>query len=118
MSVSDPLILVEQMLRSARKIESYIEGLAKADFLGDSRTQEAVAMNLINIGEAASRLCNGHADFIARHPGVAWKDIRGMRNRIVHGYFSLDIDVVWETASIGAPELVRLLPGVEGMERG
>lgn len=117
MSVSDPPILVDRILSSARKIASYVEGYAKADFLGGSRTQEAVAMNLINIGEAAARLCDRHPDFVARYPGIGWSDIRGTRNRIAHGYFDLNMDVVWDTASAGVPDLVRLLPGVEEMER-
>jgi uncharacterized protein with HEPN domain len=73
--------------------------MSKADFLQDTRTQEAIAMNLINIGEGASRILRLHSDVAASYPQILWQEMIGMRNRIAHGYNDIDMDVVWDTAN-------------------
>lgn len=66
-----------------------MEGLAKADFLADKRTQQAVLMSLIIIGEAATKVMDGYAEFTEAHPAVPWRSMRNMRNRMAHGYFDI-----------------------------
>lgn len=75
----------------------YASGLDKAAFMADRRTQQAVVMNLVIIGEAATRLVKRHPDFAAAHRDVPWNSMRGMRNRLAHGYFDINLDVVWDT---------------------
>ncbi|WP_298331472.1 DUF86 domain-containing protein [Asticcacaulis sp.] len=82
----------------------YVEG-DHAAFLRDRRTQQAVIMNLIIMGEAATRLMMESPDFIEQHPDVPWRNMRGMRNRLAHGYFDLDLDVIWETLCVSLPQL-------------
>lgn len=77
---------LRHMADAARKTGSYIEGMEKADFLADERTQQAVILNLVIIGEAATRLLQSHVDFLDCYPDVPWKSMKGMRNRIAHGY--------------------------------
>jgi uncharacterized protein with HEPN domain len=77
-----------------------VEGLAKDDFLTDKRTQQAVILSLIIIGEAATKVMEGYAAFTQAHPEVPWRNMRGMRNRMAHGYFDIDLNVVWETAPL------------------
>lgn len=84
----------------------------KPAFLVDRRTQQAVILNLIVIGEAASRLLQAHDTFVGHHPQVPWRSMKGMRNRIAHGYFDIDIDVVWETVRTALPELLVQLPTI------
>lgn len=103
---------LRHMADAARKTESYIEGMEKADFLADERTQQAVILNLVIIGEAATRLLQSHIDFLDRYPDVPWKSMKGMRNRIAHGYFDINLSVVWETARTALPELLTRLPAV------
>lgn len=91
---------------------SFIEGLSKEDFLTDRRTQQAVIMNLIIIGEAATKLMDRYAEFTKAYPEVPWKNMRGMRNRIAHGYFDINLDVVWETVRTALPELLKHLPSI------
>ncbi|WP_342359867.1 HepT-like ribonuclease domain-containing protein [Terrarubrum flagellatum] len=117
MSESDPHILVRQMLDAARKAVSYIEGYNREDFLADFRAQEAVALNLLVIGETAARLSDKHADLADLYDHVPWRKMQGMRNRIAHGYFDLDMNVIWETASVWRPELLRSLPNAGQQER-
>ncbi|MCA1936323.1 MAG: DUF86 domain-containing protein [Asticcacaulis sp.] len=85
----------------------YVEGMDHATFLSDRRTQQAVIMNLIIMGEAATRLMMESPDFIEHHPDIPWRNMRGMRNRLAHGYFDLDLDLIWETLCVSLPQLQR-----------
>jgi uncharacterized protein with HEPN domain len=96
---------LDHMLEAARLACSHTEGIGKEPFLADKRTQQAVIMNLVIIGEAATKLPKDHADFLEAHPDVPWKNMKGMRNRVAHGYFEIKLDVVWETVQSALPEL-------------
>jgi uncharacterized protein with HEPN domain len=87
----------------------FVEGLSKEDFLEDKRTQQAVVMSLVIIGEAAARLMDQHAEITERYSLVPWRSIRGMRNRIAHGYFETDFSIVWDTVQQALPELLVAL---------
>lgn len=91
---------------------SFVEGMFKDDFLTDKRTQQAIVMSLIIIGEAATKVMDGYADFVRSHPEVPWRNMRGMRNRIAHGYFDINLDVVWDTVQTALPELLKQLTAV------
>ena len=102
---------LSHMLEAARLAREYVENTVKADFLNDRRTQQAVVLNLITIGEAASRIVSEHSDFAASHSEIPWAQMRGMRNRMAHGYFDIDLNIVWDTVKSSLPELERqLLP--------
>ena len=88
---------------------SFVEGLGKDDFLEDKRTQQAVIMSLIIIGEVATKVMDGYGAFVQAHPEVPWRSMRGMRNRIAHGYFDTNLDVVWNTVQTALPELLKHL---------
>ena len=103
---------LDHMQEAARLACSYVEGIGKEAFVADKRTQQAVIMNLVIIGEAATKLLKDHADFLEIHPEIPWKNMKGMRNRIAHGYFEINLDVVWETAQEWLPELLKQLPAV------
>ena len=66
-------------------------------------------MSLIIIGEAATKIMDRFPDFANQHPDVPWRSMRGMRNRIAHGYFDIDLTVVWETVDTALPELLKAL---------
>ena len=103
---------LDHMQQAATDACAFVEGLGKADFLEDKRTQQAVIMSLIIIGEAATKVIDNYAEFTQAHPKVPWHSMRGMRNRIAHGYFDLDLEVVWETMQAALPELLQQLPAV------
>ncbi|MNQ54507.1 hypothetical protein D3C85_685750 [compost metagenome] len=104
---------LEHIRQAATDACSFVEGLDKASFLTDKRTQQAVIMSLIIIGEAATKIMDGHADFTSSHPKVPWRSMRGMRNRIAHGYFDINLEVVWETVQSALPELLGNLPAAD-----
>ena len=106
------VILLEEILDSVRLATSFVEGYDLSQFLRDERTQAAVAMHLIAIGELASKLMRGHRDLLLRHPQVPWLRMTAMRNQIAHGYTDLDFGVVWDTTVNSLPELQRDLPPI------
>jgi uncharacterized protein with HEPN domain len=93
------------MLDAVQLACSYVEGLNQEGFLADRRTQQAVMLNLVVIGEAATKLANDHPEFVARYPDVPWKSMRGMRNRMALGYFEVDLAIVWQTVQGSLPGL-------------
>jgi uncharacterized protein with HEPN domain len=103
---------LDHMQQAATDACSFVEGLAKDDFLADKRTQQAVVMSLIIIGEAATKVMDGYAEFTEVHPEVPWRSMRGMRNRIAHGYFDINLDVVWDTVHTALPALLKQLLAV------
>ncbi|AER56153.1 HepT-like ribonuclease domain-containing protein [Pseudoxanthomonas spadix] len=100
---------LNHMRQAAADACGFVDGLSKGDFLADKRTQQAVVMSLIVIGEAATKVMDGYAEFTQAHPDVPWRSMRGMRNRIAHGYFDINLDVVWETVQTALPNLLQLL---------
>ncbi|HRP97589.1 MAG TPA: DUF86 domain-containing protein [Rhodocyclaceae bacterium] len=103
---------LDHIQQAAADARSFVEGLAKDEFLADKRTQRAVIMSLIIIGEAATKVMDGYAGFTEAHPEVAWRSMRNMRNRMAHGYFDINLDVVWDTVQDWLPALLRQLPAV------
>jgi uncharacterized protein with HEPN domain len=67
-------------------------------------------MSVIIIGEAATKVMDSYADFALTHAIIPWRSMRGMRNRIAHGYFDINLDVVWDTVQLAFPELLKQLP--------
>ncbi len=103
---------LDHMQQSAENACSFVAGLGKSDFLADKRTQQAVIMSLIIVGEAATKVMDRYADFAEMHSTVPWRSMRGMRNRIAHGYFDINLDVVWDTVQTALPELLKQLPSI------
>ena len=99
---------LDQMIQGATDAVTFTEGMDEGDFLADLKTQRAVVMSLMIVGEAASRVLADYPEFAQSQATVPWRSIRGMRNRIAHGYFDIDLHVVWQTVT-ELPGLVELL---------
>lgn len=110
MSRTSLIALLQQMKEYSDLALSFIEGMAQTDFLEDLKTQQAVAMNLINVGEAATKVLRDHRSFAQRHPDIRWRGMLSMRNRIAHNYTDLDFQIVWKTATTDLRELAKQLP--------
>jgi uncharacterized protein with HEPN domain len=91
---------------ACREAQEYTKGISRAEFQADRKLQRALCMLLEIIGEAARAISE---PFKAAHPDVPWPHIVGLRNRIVHEYFRLDLDVLWEIAQRDVPRLLALL---------
>ncbi len=105
MSLSRRGDYVDLIWTVASDARGFVEGMIKEDFLADKRTQEAVVMSLVIIGEAAARI----GEFIADHPEIPGRGRRGMRNRVAHGYSNINLDVVWDTTQTALPDLLLKL---------
>lgn len=100
-----------QMPEAAREATELAHGATREELDSDRRTLYAVAFALSMVGEEAAHLS---ADFRDSHSQVEWGLIIGMRNRLIHGYRSINTDVVWETLQSALPALIeqleRLIP--------
>jgi uncharacterized protein with HEPN domain len=84
----------------------FTSGMSFAEFQVDLRTVRAVLYSLAIIGEAAGSLL---PEVEALYPEISWLDVRGMRNIIIHEYFQVDLEIVWETVQTDLPQLLRQL---------
>lgn len=100
---------LDQMATATSDARRFVYGMSKEDFLADKRTQQAVVMSLVIIGEAAARIMDKHSEFVAGNPEIPWRGMRGMRNRVAHGYFDVNLDVVWDTVQTALPDLLLRL---------
>jgi len=100
---------LQHMRQAAADAMTFVEGMSRDEFLADKRTQQAVIMSLIVLGEAATKVMDRHPEFANTHAQVPWRNMRGMRNRIAHGYFDIDLAVVWETVQSALPPLMAAL---------
>lgn len=97
---------IGEILEAIDKIERYTEGMDLDGFRADERTIDAVLHNLTVIGEAANHVPD---EVQTRHPGIPWKRMRGMRNVVVHEYFGVSLEIIWETVWNDLPPLVPRL---------
>ena len=84
-------LLVEDIWEAIEKIERYVSGLDHEAFIRDDKTVDSVVRNLEIIGEAANRIPE---NIRAQYSEIEWRKIIGLRNRIVHDYFSIDVEIV------------------------
>jgi uncharacterized protein with HEPN domain len=102
----DSRVYLEDILEATRKITTYTGSLSKAAFLEDEKTIDAVVRNLEVIGEAVNKLPE---DLRARHPALEWKKMAGLRDILIHEYFGLDAEIVWDIVQNKVPALDRVV---------
>lgn len=100
---------LEHIQQASSDIQDFVGGQTKEAFMADRRTQRAVIMSLIIIGEAATKVMEHHPAFTGAHPEIPWRNMRGMRNRMAHGYFDVNLELIWETAQTWVPGLMAQL---------
>lgn len=104
---------IEHIQGAAIRLRAYVAGTTKEMFLLDRKTQDAVILNVLVIGEAAAQILAEHAEFARERSDIPWSQMKGMRNRMVHGYFETNLDLVWETVQVFIPELESKLQPVD-----
>ena len=85
----------------------YCSGVSHDDFMENRMLQEACIFNVLQVGELAARVIEYGMD--QEHPKIMWRQMRGMRNRIVHDYEGIRMEIVWETINNDFPELLSHL---------
>jgi len=96
LSIEDYLEHIEE---AAALASGYVRDMTREAFLQDRKTQQAVTYNILIIGEAATQIINDYPDFVSAHPDIPWREMRGIRNRMAHGYFELNLTIIWDTAT-------------------
>jgi uncharacterized protein with HEPN domain len=101
--MKDDLVYIGHMLDMAQKATSFVEGIERAEFDADEPLRLALRHLIQIIGEAARRIS---LEYREAHSEIPWKDIVGMRSKIVHDYFDVDENAVWDTVTNELPGLI------------
>ena len=99
-------LFVEDMRDSVEKIERYIKGLSYDEFIENEIVIDAVIRNLEVIGEAATNIPEGIRN---KYHAIPWKRMIGLRNIMIHGYFGVDLGIIWEIITRNLPETKPLI---------
>ena|SRR3989344_648158 len=105
----EPMIFIQHMLGAINDIHVYIEGMDKTSFFKDKKTQDAVIRKLEIIGEAVKNLS---LEFTKKYPQTQWSEIAKMRDIIIHTYFDIDLDVMWEIIKRDFPRLKKQIENI------
>ncbi len=109
MSKRDPLVFYRHMLDHAREAMAVVQGKLRADLDADRVLNLALVRLLEIIGEAANPVPEEEQ---ARHPEIPWPQIVSLRNRLIHGYDSVDFDILWQIVTEDLPPLITSLEGI------
>ena len=98
----DYRVYLDDILEAVSRIQAYTAGLTHARFSGDLKTLDAVIRNLEIIGEAIKKI---PYEIPAKYPDVEWKKIAGLRDILIHEYFGIDTEIIWDVAQNKLPDL-------------
>jgi len=104
--IKNDQVYLEHIVEAISKIESFVSGLTKFDFDRNVLIQDAVIRNFEIIGEATKKISK---EFSQRHSEIPWQDMVGMRDKLIHNYLDVDLDVIWKTIEIDLPLLKEVL---------
>ena len=105
----DDVIRFRHMLDAAREAVEFVRGRTRVDLNGDRQLVLALVKDIEILGEAAYQVT---PDTRGQAPGIPWDDMIGMRHRLVHAYFDIDLDILWKTAKEDLPPLITELERV------
>lgn len=97
---------IRHMLEAALKAAEFSKGRSRSDLDKDEKLTLSLVHLLEILGEAAGKVSE---DFRQHHPEIPWNRVTGIRNRLAHGYFDVDLDIVWQTVTARLPELIQQL---------
>ena len=97
----------EKISRHIQHTLDYCQGVSREDFFANRMLQEACIFNVLQVGELAAKAIEFGIN--KEYPEVEWHQMRGMRNRIVHDYEGIRLEIVWETIQFDFPELLKKL---------
>lgn len=102
----DNLVFLKHIIDAITRIREYTKSMSRDNFMKNHLVQDAVIRQIEIIGEATKRLSN---EFKSRHSDVPWKDMAGMRDKLIHDYLGVDVAAVWDTVIEDIPELLNQL---------
>lgn len=98
----EPKVFFEDIYAAAVKIEKFTKGLSFEDFVDNDLVSNAVIKNILVIGEATKNISD---EFREKNPHIEWRKMAGMRDMMIHGYFSINYQIVWDVAQNKIPAL-------------
>ncbi len=98
--------IILDLIRACNLIQEFCQDLNSESFTKDIKTQSSVLYQIVIIGEGVNRLSS---EFTQSHPEIPINAIRGMRNRVVHEYKEVDVDILWEVTQASIPQLLELI---------
>lgn len=101
---------LDHIKEALKRIIAYTETMRRPDFFEDIKTQDAVVRNLEIIGEATKNLSE---EIRKNHSEIPWKNLAGMRDRLIHQYFGMNLDIVWDVAKEELPKLLLHINSIE-----
>ncbi len=104
---------IADIIEAIQRILDYVEGMPFDQFVKDQKTIDAVVRNFIVIGEAASHLPD---DFLLENPELPWREMRDMRNLVVHEYFGIDHAIIWDTVKKNLPPILPILKKMQQVD--
>ncbi len=110
----DLLVFIKHILVSIKDIESFSKGLSKDKFVKDNLRQNAIIRKIEIIGEAVKNLSDS---FKNKYSEVLWKEIAGTRDKIIHHYFGVDLDIIWKIIKTDLPKLEKKIIKILKKER-
>lgn len=105
---------LEHILEALKRVFEYLDDIDEVQFLTNALVQDAVLHNLEILGEASKNLLHYYPDFTSQHSDIPWETMYWMRNRISHGYFAVDFEIVWKTIEQDLPILEEQVRTVYG----
>lgn len=108
--VKDDVAYIEHILDCIRKIKEFSEGLSFKEFFVNELVQDAVIRNIEVIGEASKKISTNTKQV---YFDVPWKEIAGMRDKLIHDYLGVDFEVVWRTIKEDIPMLERQIKKID-----
>ncbi|MCD6171773.1 MAG: DUF86 domain-containing protein [Thermoplasmata archaeon] len=103
----DYKLFIKDIVDAIESIEEFVAGMSYEEFVGDDKTKSAVIRKFEIIGEATKNIPD---EIKEKYPKLPWKEMAGMRDRLIHGYFGIDTKLVWDTIH---EELPLLKPDIE-----
>ncbi|MCX6822164.1 MAG: DUF86 domain-containing protein [Candidatus Aenigmarchaeota archaeon] len=100
----DTSVFIKHILESIERIEEYVKEISEKQFFEETQVQDAIIRRIEIIGEATKNLPNG---FRKKHSEVPWNEITGARDKLIHGYFGVDLDLTWDIVKKDLPELKK-----------
>lgn len=108
--IKDDLAYIDHILDCIRKIKEFSSGLTLKDFKTNELVQDAIIRNIEIIGEASKKISK---DTKQTYHKIPWKEIAGMRNKLIHDYLGVDVIVVWKTIHQDIPALEKLISEID-----
>ncbi len=108
--MKDDKAYLEHILLCISKIYNYTKEVDKEGFMNDDMIQDAVIRNIEIIGEATKKISD---NLKSTYFEIPWKEMAGMRDKLIHDYMGVDIDVIWQTIKTDLPELEQFLNSID-----